>query len=158
MGWFRKSINEKHMWKNACGLWKNDLCTTFRNKPVGILTVAQWVKNPTAVAQVAVEAQVGSLAQHSGLKALVLPQLWRRSHHSYGLDSISGRGASLCWGYSHYFKKEKREINLLNSLHFPNLSLQCWQQNVMFKYQIEYTTLISVLIFSLNYSFKIVMF
>ena len=30
--------------------------------------MVQWVKNPTLVAQVAVEAQVRSLAWHSGLK------------------------------------------------------------------------------------------
>ena len=35
--------------------------------------VAQWVKNPTAVAQVAAGVQVQSLALHSGLKDLVLP-------------------------------------------------------------------------------------
>ena len=42
--------------------------------------MVQWVKNPTAVAQVAVEAQVQYLAQHSGLKDLVC--------HSRGLDTI----------------------------------------------------------------------
>ena len=36
---------------------------------MGIPTVAQWVKNPTAVAQVAPDAQVRSLAQHSGYPA-----------------------------------------------------------------------------------------
>ena len=35
----------------------------------------QWVKNLTAVAWVALEARVQSLAQHSGLKDLVLLQL-----------------------------------------------------------------------------------
>ena len=34
----------------------------------GVPTVVQYIKNPTAVAQVAVEAQIQSLAQHSGLK------------------------------------------------------------------------------------------
>ena len=34
--------------------------------------VAQWVKNLAAVAQVAVAAQVRSLAQHSGLKDICL--------------------------------------------------------------------------------------
>ena len=37
--------------------------------------MAQWVKNPAAVAQVTVEVQVQSPAQHSGLKDLMLPQL-----------------------------------------------------------------------------------
>lgn len=31
------------------------------------------------------------------------------------------------------------EINLLSSLHFPTLSLQGGQQNVMFKYQSKHT-------------------
>ena len=38
--------------------------------------MAQWVKKPTAVARVAVEAPVGSWAQHSGLKDSALQQLW----------------------------------------------------------------------------------
>lgn len=38
--------------------------------------MAQWVKNPTAVAQVAVGAQFRSPDQHSGLKDLALLQLW----------------------------------------------------------------------------------
>ena len=38
--------------------------------------MAQWVKNLTAMAQVAVEAQVQVLALHSGLKDPALPQLW----------------------------------------------------------------------------------
>ena len=42
----------------------------------GVPTVVQWVKNLTAVVQVAVEAQVLTLTGCRGLKALVLPQLW----------------------------------------------------------------------------------
>ena len=42
---------------------------------LGILAVVQWVKNPTAAAQVTVEMQVQSLAQHSGLKGQALLQL-----------------------------------------------------------------------------------
>ena len=38
--------------------------------------MVQWVNNLTAAAQVALEAQIPSLAQHSGLKDPVLPQLW----------------------------------------------------------------------------------
>ena len=37
----------------------------------GIPTVAQWVKNPTTVAQVAAEVRVQFPAQNSGLKDLV---------------------------------------------------------------------------------------
>ena len=46
---------------------------------VGVTTVAQWVKNPNAAAQVAVELKVRLLAQHSGTKDPVLLQLWHRS-------------------------------------------------------------------------------
>ena len=42
--------------------------------------MAQWVENPTAVAQGAAEVQVQFLAQPSGLKDLALPQLQQRSH------------------------------------------------------------------------------
>ena len=41
--------------------------------------MAQWVKNLIAVAQVAAEVQVRSLAQHSELKDLALLQLQYRS-------------------------------------------------------------------------------
>ena len=41
----------------------------------GVLAVAQWVKNPTAAAQVAVEVQVRTPAWCSGLKDLALPHL-----------------------------------------------------------------------------------
>ena len=37
--------------------------------------MAQWVENPTAAAQVTVEGWVLFLAQRSGLKDLVLPQV-----------------------------------------------------------------------------------
>ena len=42
----------------------------------GVPTVAQWVKNSTAAAWVAVEVWVQSPAWHSGLKDPVLWQLW----------------------------------------------------------------------------------
>ena len=45
----------------------------------GVPTVAQWVKNPTEVAQVAEEVQVWPPAWSCGLKCLVLPQLWHSS-------------------------------------------------------------------------------
>ena len=40
--------------------------------------MVQWVKNPPVLTQVAPEAQVQSLAGHSGLKDPVLQQLWQR--------------------------------------------------------------------------------
>ena len=43
-----------------------------KNSLPGVLAVTQWVKNPTAVAWVAVDAQVQSPAQQSGLEDLVL--------------------------------------------------------------------------------------
>ena len=46
----------------------------------GVPTVVQWVKNLTAAAQVAMEGWVQSLAQRSGLKDSLLPQLQRRLH------------------------------------------------------------------------------
>ena len=46
----------------------------------------QWVKNLTAGAQVAVKAQIGSPAWHSGLKDLMLLQLWERSQLWFGLS------------------------------------------------------------------------
>ena len=53
----------------------------------GVPAVAQWVKNLTTVARVTAEAQVQSLAQHSGLRDLALLQLqlrfdpWPRNFH-----------------------------------------------------------------------------
>ena len=52
--------------------------------------MAQRVKNPTAVAQVAGEAQVRSQAWCSGLK---------------DLDSVPGPGTSVCRGCGHKKKK-----------------------------------------------------
>ena len=54
---------------------------------MGLPAVAQWIKPPTAVAQVAAEAGVHSLVWHSGLKDLALLQLqvrinsWPRDFH-----------------------------------------------------------------------------
>ena len=45
----------------------------------GVPTMVQCIKNPTAVTLVTVEVWVRSPPQHSGLKDLVLPQLWYRS-------------------------------------------------------------------------------
>ena len=52
----------------------------------GVPDVAQWVKNPTAMAQVTAEVQAQAPAQCSGLEDLALPQLqcrlqlWLRFH------------------------------------------------------------------------------
>ena len=43
---------------------------------IGVPTVVQWVKNLTTVAPITAEVRVQSLAQHGGLKDLVLLQLW----------------------------------------------------------------------------------
>ena len=39
----------------------------------GVLTAAQWVKNPTAATQLAVDVEIQPPARHSGLKDLALP-------------------------------------------------------------------------------------
>ena len=50
----------------------SDVCnfqiTPFKGRPLGVPTMAQEVKNPTAVAQVTAEVQVQSSAWHSGVK------------------------------------------------------------------------------------------
>ena len=65
-------------------------------------TVMQWVKNPTAVAQVTEEVQVRSLAQHSGLKHPVWPQLRHRSQ-------VPGLGTSIYHGCNHKKKEGRKE-------------------------------------------------
>ena len=52
----------------------------------GSFLVVQWVRNLTAVAQVAGEAQVQSLAWCSGLKHPVLLQPWHRSQLQFGFN------------------------------------------------------------------------
>ena len=59
-------------------------------KGLGVPAMAQWVKNPTAVAQATVEAQVWSPAQCSGLKDLVLSQLQHRSQLWLGFNLCPG--------------------------------------------------------------------
>ena len=44
----------------------------------GVPSVAQWVKNLIAASEITLEARIWSLAWRSGLKNLVLPQLWHR--------------------------------------------------------------------------------
>ena len=56
--------------------------------------MARWVKNLTAAALVAVQMQVQSLAQHYGLKDLVLPKL--QSRLQLQLRLIPGPGTSMC--------------------------------------------------------------
>ncbi len=53
---------------------------TYRNTESGVPAMAQWVKNPTVEAQMAVEVRVQFPAWHSGLKDLALPQLQCSSH------------------------------------------------------------------------------
>ena len=69
--------------------------------------MVQWVKKLTEVACIAVEARVQSLAQCSGLKDQVLPQLCRGC--SCDLDFIPdpAQGTSICSGFSHLKKKDK---------------------------------------------------
>ena len=61
--------------------------------------MVQWVKNPTAAAQVTAEVWVPSPAWQSGLKDPASPQLWHRSQ--LGSDSILCLGISTCCGFSH---------------------------------------------------------
>ena len=52
--------------------------------------MVQWVKDPSAVAWVAAEGRVQSLAQHSGLKDLMLLQLRCRLQLWVGFNPWSG--------------------------------------------------------------------
>ena len=56
----------------------------------GVCAVAQWIRNPTAVAQVTVEVQFLSLVQSSGLGDLALPQLWHGSQLWFGFNPWLG--------------------------------------------------------------------
>lgn len=47
-----------------------------KNTVKGAPTMVQWFKNPTTVAKFSVEVRVSSLAQHSKLKYIALPQPW----------------------------------------------------------------------------------
>ena len=66
--------------------------------------MAQQVKNLTAAVQVAVEVQVQSPAQHSGLKDLVLLEL--SVDCSCGWNSIPGLGIFICHGCGHKILKK----------------------------------------------------
>ena len=62
--------------------------------------MSQWVKNPTAAAQVAVEVWVQSLAQGSGLKDPALPQLYQVIATAC-VQSLLGPGTSVSHGCGH---------------------------------------------------------
>ena len=68
--------------------------------------MVQWVKNPTAAAEVNEEVQGQYLSWPSGLKDLTLPQL--QLVCSGSSDSISGMGTSICCGCSHKIKNKKK--------------------------------------------------
>ena len=68
--------------------------------------MAQWVKNPTAAAQVAAEVQVWSLAQHSGLKDPVLLHLQHRLKLWLGFNP---QPRNFHMPQVQQLKKEKRE-------------------------------------------------
>ena len=57
--------------------------------------MAQWVKNLTAAARVAVEMQVQSLAQCTGFKDLALPQLRGVRIQSLAWELAYGVGAAI---------------------------------------------------------------
>ena len=68
-------------------------------KKKGVPTMAQWVKNLTAA------AQVQSPAWCSGLKHPALPQLQHKLQFSS--DSVPGLGASICHRCNHLNKNQK---------------------------------------------------
>ena len=71
----------------------------------GVPAVVQWVKDPTAVAQVAEEVEVGSLVWHSGLKDLVMLLLQHKFQLQLGLP---GLGPSIRHGCGHKIKKKTK--------------------------------------------------
>ena len=78
---------------------------TFKRLNLGVPALAQWVKNPTAVARVTVEARVRSLAQHIGLKDPVLKQLQCKSKLQLRFNPWP-RNVHVSWVQP--FKKRKR--------------------------------------------------
>ena len=70
--------------------------------------MTHWVKDPTAVAQMAVEARVQSWAWHSGLKDPELPQLWHRSQPWLRFNPRPGNFHML-QGQVQPLKKEKKK-------------------------------------------------
>ena len=81
--------------------------------------MVQWVKNLTSVAQIPVEVQVRSLAQHNGLKDLVLLQLWHKSQLCLGFSPWPGKlpyatGAAVIFFFKGVKTKGKKEYLDLN--------------------------------------------
>ena len=72
--------------------------------------MVQWVKNPTAMARVAAEAQVRSSARFIWLKDLLLLLLWCKMQ--LWLHSIPGLGTSICLRCGH--KKNKKQNKTKN--------------------------------------------
>lgn len=70
-------------------------CLSFQEDSGGVPAVAQWVKDPTAVVQVAVEVRIQSLAWHRGLRILSCSSCGVR--HSCSSDSVTGPGTSMSW-------------------------------------------------------------
>ena len=70
----------------------------------GVPAVAQWVRNPTAVAWVTAEAWVGSLAQSSELKDPALPQLQGMSELRLRFNPCPG---NFCMSWVQPFKEKK---------------------------------------------------
>ena len=68
--------------------------------------MAQWVKNPTAMAQVTVEVQIRSLAWRSGLEDPTLPWLLHRSQ--LGLRFIPWPGSFHILWVQPLKRKERR--------------------------------------------------
>ena len=71
--------------------------------------MAQWVKNLIAAAQVAVEGQVRYLAPCSGLKDLVLLQLWCRLQLWLGFGPWPG---NFCMQWVRPFKKREELLSI----------------------------------------------
>ena len=75
---------------------------------MGVPTVVQQVKNLTAAAWVTAEAGVQLPVQGSGLKALALLQVWRRSQMQLRFDP-QPRNFHMPWGCLKKKKKRERE-------------------------------------------------
>lgn len=81
---------------------------------MGVLTVMQWVRSPTAAAPVAVAAQVPSPAQGSGVKDPALPKWVAAAAQVQDLSL----GTSVCLQQGHKTKQQEAEA-LLSQIHFP---------------------------------------
>ena len=81
------------------------LCCNLKTNETGVPAVVQWVKNLTAAAQVAVEAQIWSLACRSGLKDAALLPLQHKSQLQLKINPYPNPGSSLCLWYKYKVKK-----------------------------------------------------